>query len=152
MKNITIFGLWLLTVLLGSFIFTCGMFILNAGENAENFFGIILICMFFSGLFSLPAIFAFLISNNNLRKKLGNTPEYRRKMYKIHLLTGGLYFAVAIFIVLLEGADSMAMLAIIGLLLSYLPAGLLSWYVFFNMASNSTIEYSEEIIDDFVNE
>ena len=152
MKNITIFGLWLLTIVIGSIIFSFGVFIFSGDGNFENLVGIAFISMIAATLFSVPAIITFLVSNNNLQYKYGNTGYYRRKMYNINLITGGIYFMTSMFLVLLEGSDAIGMAVVFGLLVSYLPVGIISWYVFFEKSKNGKVELSEDIIDDFVNE
>jgi hypothetical protein len=148
MKNITIFAFWILTVALGSIIFGIAVtFIEGNSGRIDDTFGIIGISAMLSFLFSIPAIIAFLIANTRYQKQFKDSYTYRSKMYSLHLVTGGIYALIAIFIALFNGADMIGVSVILGLLLSYLPVGMICWYLGFRITSKKHI-ITEDVLDN----
>ncbi len=148
MKNVTIFGFWILTVAIGSVIFGFVIsFIDRSSANLSDSFGIIAISAMLSFLFSIPAVVAFLVANTKLKDKHLNSDLYQRKMYTVHLITGGIYFFVSLFTIILQGADLIGISVLIGLLLSYLPVGIICWYFGFKRIKPTEI-INEEILDN----
>jgi hypothetical protein len=152
MKNITIFGLWILTVIIGSIIFGIGVTFMESDfKNGGDSFMIIVISAMMSFLFSIPAIIVFLISNSKLQKTYSNPILYQRNMYKVKLLTGIIYALISIVVAAINGADFIGIAVILGLLLSYLPIGLLFWYFGFKM-NTSSYNNIEDVIDNPLND
>lgn len=148
MKNVTIFGFWILTVGLGSIIFgIIASLIDRPSANLSDSFGIIAISAILSFLFSIPAVVTFLVANTKLKDKFQNSELYQRKMYTVHFITSGIYFFVSLFTIILQGADIIGISVLISLLLSYLPIGLLCWYFGFRKIKPTEI-INEEILDN----
>ncbi len=148
MKNIRIVGLWLLTVLIGSIIFATGIMLFDSGHfRADGWLWLIFVSILASGAFSIPAIIAFVVGNNHYKNKLGTGEEYRRSMYKFHLVVGLIYLFIASAFGLLEG-EIQTILALLVLFVCYLPAGMILWYFGFKNVTESVTKANPEILDE----
>lgn len=146
MKNITIFGLWILTVVIGSVFLALFTAMLDGGGFGD-FFGIIVLSAMLSFLFSIPAVITFLIANSKFLVKYQNTSLYRTKMYVTQVITGGVYLIVSAATILMNGADSSSALILLGLLACYLPVGLICWYFGFKRENVKPIT-GDNILDN----
>ena len=136
MKNITIFGLWALTVLVGSFLFGVSTSFLEDSSGKDNDIALITsISIVASGVMSIPAIIIFLVANVKTKAKYGDGAAYKSKMFFIHFITGFVYFAISLIVILINSADMIGVSVLALMLLSYLPAGLLSWFIGFRMSA-----------------
>jgi len=122
MKNKTILINWLLTVLFGSFILALVLIIFT--NSLDGFIGLFIINIFFSGLFSIPAVIIFVAYNNHTTKIQNSNLEYYKEMQLMHLIVGLIYLGIGLIIGFAKSIDLWMFLVLI---VCYLPIGMIIW-------------------------
>jgi uncharacterized RDD family membrane protein YckC len=149
MTNANIFGLWVLSILIGSVVFGLGAFMFSRESEIELFLMMAGISAIASSLFSIPAIIIFIIVNVYFQKSETDNTVYRRKMYNTQLIVTGIYFVLTMAFIMADGAGMKGFGGLCGLLVSYLTPGMLLWRYYFNKQNNGKLIHSEELLDNF---
>ncbi len=144
MNNTQIVISWLSTIVIGSIILSFVVATYDNNLEMDSFLGILVLGSMFAAAFSIPAVISFVIYNNRYSKNILDKKIYKKKMMLLHLIVGAIYFFCALLFVFIIGFDEESIYILLTLLFSYLPAGLVVWYLFLNKTDTNV---SDDIID-----
>lgn len=144
MNNTQIVISWLSTIVIGSIILSFVVATYDNNLEMDSFLGILVLGSMFAAAFSIPAVISFVIYNNRYSKNILDKKIYKKKMMLLHLIVGAIYFFCALLFVFIIGFDEESIYILLTLLFSYLPAGLVVWYLFLNKTDTNI---SDDIID-----